>query len=37
MSDQHTVLMLFQNQNKNENSPKALSKKPTGHHKIRNN
>ena len=25
-----TILMLFQNQNKNENSPKALSKKPTG-------
>ena len=25
-----TVLMLFQNLNKNENSPKALSKKPTG-------
>ena len=24
-----TILMLFQNQNKNENSPKALSKKPT--------
>ena len=25
-----TILMLFQNQNENENSPKALSKKPTG-------
>ena len=25
-----TILMLFQNQNKNANSPKALSKKPTG-------
>ena len=24
------ILMLFQNQNENENSPKALSKKPTG-------
>ena len=25
-----TILMLFRNQNQNENSPKALSKKPTG-------
>ena len=25
-----SILMLFQNQNENENSPKALSKKPTG-------
>ena len=25
-----TILMLFQNQKENENSPKALSKKPTG-------
>ena len=25
-----TILMLFQNQNENENSPEALSKKPTG-------
>ena len=25
-----TILMLFQNQNKKENSPKALSKKPRG-------
>ena len=25
-----TVLVLFQNQNKSENSPKALGKKPTG-------
>ena len=25
-----TILMLFQNQNENENSPKALGKKPTG-------
>ena len=25
-----TILMLFQNQKQNENSPKPLSKKPTG-------
>ena len=29
-SSHDTILMLFQNQNKNENSPTALSKKPTG-------
>ena len=29
-SSHETILMLFQNQNEKENSPKALSKKPTG-------